>query len=74
MTDRLLSRCLWMIVMILIAASALGGLVLLYSGIFSLIVRQFENGVAATCAGLGLALICYLLCKHSEDLMDRRLG
>ena len=52
-------------------------LVILIAGlqsIRSLIVRQFENGVAATCAGLGLALICYLLCKHSEDLMDRRLG
>jgi len=62
-----------MIIMSLIAASAFGGLVLLYTGIFSLIVRQFETGVAATCGGLGLAFICYLLCKHSEDLMDRRL-
>ena len=74
MTDRFLARCMWMMVMALIAGSAFGGLVLLYSGIFSIIVRQFETGVASTCGGMGLALICYLLCKHSEDLMDRRLN
>jgi hypothetical protein len=74
MTDRLLSRCLWLIVMTLIVAAAFGALVLIYAGIFNLITRQIESGVASTVAGLFLGAICYVLCKNSEDLMDRRLG
>ena len=74
MTDRLLSRCLWLVVMTLIVATAFGALVMMYSGVFALITRQVEHGVASVFTGLGLAAVCYLLCKHSEDLMDRRLG
>jgi hypothetical protein len=41
MTDRFLSRCLWLMVMSLIAGSAMGSLVLIYSGLFRMIMRQF---------------------------------
>ncbi|HSI32511.1 MAG TPA: hypothetical protein VK986_02890 [Tepidisphaeraceae bacterium] len=74
MTDRLLYRSLWLVVMTLIVATAFGGLVMMYTGAFALITRQVEHGVACVFTGLGLAAVCYLLCKHSEDLMDRRLG
>jgi len=72
MTDRLLSRCLWLVVMFLIAAAAIGSLILIYSGLFKLITRQFEDGGANTGAGVVLAAGCWALCKHSDDLIDRR--
>jgi hypothetical protein len=73
MTDRILSHCLWLIVMCLIGGAAMGGLMLIYSGFFNLITRQFESGGALTGAGLILSTGCWVLCKHSDDLIDRRL-
>jgi hypothetical protein len=72
MTDRLLSRFLWTTIMGLIAASAMGCLVLLYSGLFRLITLQFEAGGVVTGAGILLGVACWLICKHSDDLIDRR--
>ena len=73
MTDRLLARCLWLLIMALIAGSALGSLILMYSGLFSLLGRRFQAGGAVVSAGVVLGMGAWLLCKHSEDLMDRRL-
>jgi hypothetical protein len=73
MTDRLLSRCLWLLIMVLIAGSAMGSLILMYSGLFNLIGRQFQAGGAVVGAGIILGVVAWMLCKHSEDLMDRRL-
>ena len=72
MTDRLLARCLWLLIMVLIAGSAMGSLVLMYSGLFNLIGRQFQAGSAVAGAGIVLGVVAWMLCKHSEDLMDRR--
>jgi ABC-type Fe3+-siderophore transport system permease subunit len=72
MTDRILSRCLWLIVMSLIAGSAMGSLMLIYSGLFRVIMRQFEVGGVVTGAGVALAAACWALCRHSDDLIDRR--
>ena len=72
MTDRLLFRCLWLIIMSLIAGSAVGSLVLIYSGLSGLIGRQFEDGGALAGAGIVLAAACWALCRHSDDLIDRR--
>ena len=72
MTDRLLSRCLWLLIMILIASSAMGSLVLMYSGLFNLINQRFQAGSATASAGVMLGVGAWMLCKHSEDLMDRR--
>lgn len=71
MTDRILSRCLWLVIMGLIAASALGGLVLMYSGLFKLITQQFDVGTMIALSGVALGLGCWFLCKHSDDLIDR---
>jgi hypothetical protein len=71
-TDRILSRCLWLLVMSLIAGSAMGSLILIYSGLFRVIMRQFEAGGVVTVAGVALAAACWALCRHSDDLMDRR--
>jgi hypothetical protein len=72
MTDRILSRCLWLVIMSMIASSALGGLILMYSGLFRLITRQFESGGIISFAGIALAAGCWVLCKYSDDLIDRR--
>jgi hypothetical protein len=72
MTDRILSRCLWLIIMSLIAGSAIGSLILIYSGLFRLIMRQFDMGAMVVGAGTALAAGCWALCRHSDDLIDRR--
>jgi hypothetical protein len=72
MTDRILSRCLWLSVMGLIGGSAMGSLILIYSGLFRLITRQLEVGGIVTASGIALAGACWVLCKHSDDLIDRR--
>ena len=72
MTDRLLARCLWLLIMALIAGAALGSLILMYSGLFTLIGQQFLIGGIAVGSGVVLGVGAWLLCKHSEDLMDRR--
>lgn len=74
MTDRILSRCLWLVIMGLIAGSALGGLVLMYSGLFKLISQQFEAGGVIVAAGVLLGAGCWVLCKHSDDLIDRHFS
>jgi hypothetical protein len=58
--------------MALIAGSALGSLILMYSGLFNLIGQQFLMGGIIVASGIVLAVAAWLLCKHSEDLMDRR--
>jgi hypothetical protein len=72
MTDRLLSHCLWLTIMSLIAGSAMGSLVLIYSGMAGLIGRQFEDGGVLVGSGIILAGACWVLCRHSDDLIDRR--
>jgi len=74
MSDRILSRCLWLVIMGLIAGSALGGLVLMYSGLFKLISQQFEAGGVIAGAGVLLGAGCWILCKHSDDLIDRHFS
>lgn len=73
MTDRVLSRCLWLLIMILIASSAMGSLILMYSGLFNLIGQRFQIGGLVVGAGVVLGVCAWMLCKHSDDLMDRRL-
>ena len=71
MTDRILSRCLWLAIMVLITGSAVAGLMFFYSGLFRLIGGQFEDGGLALGTGLLLAGGCWALCRHSDDLIDR---
>lgn len=72
MTDRILSRCLWTTIMGLIVGSALSSLVLLYSGLFKLITAQYETGGIVSGSGILVGVACWGLCKHSDDLIDRR--
>jgi hypothetical protein len=72
MTDRVLSRCLWLLIMTLIASSAMGSLILMYSGLFNLIGQHFQIGGLVVSAGIVLGVAAWMLCKHSDDLMDRR--
>ena len=71
MADRILSKCLWLSIMLLISGSAVGGLMLFYSGLFRLIGGQFEAGGMALGLGSLLAGACWALCRHSDDLIDR---
>jgi hypothetical protein len=72
MSERLVYRFLWLTVFGLIVASAMGCLIFLYSGIFKLITQQFA--AAGTVLGLGILLgvACWVLCRHCDDLIDRR--
>ena len=72
MSDRVLSRSLWLVVMCLITASAMGSLVMLYSGLFKLITHQFESGGTVIGVGILFGVGCWVLCKHCDDLVDRR--
>lgn len=69
----MLARCLWLMIMGLIAGSAMGTLVLIYSGLFRIITRQFEAGGMVLGAGMLLGVACWAMCKHSDDLIDRRM-
>ena len=71
MADRFLARCLWAVIMGLIAASAVAALVLLYSGLFHLISRNLESATLALGTGSLLLGGCWALCRHSDDLIDR---
>jgi hypothetical protein len=72
MSERLVFRFLWLIVMGLIVSSAMVCLIGLYSGVLKLITQQFESAGTA----LGLAALsgvtCWVLCRHCDDLIDRR--
>jgi hypothetical protein len=71
MSDRILARFLWLVIMSMIAVTALGGLLLIYTGLFRLIGRDLESGSFAFGSGLLLAGGCWALCCHSDDLIDR---
>jgi hypothetical protein len=71
MRDRLLSRCLWLVIMSMIAGSAIGGILLIYAGLFKLIISQFEQAGFLVGWGLILAGACWVLCRHCDDLIDR---
>ena len=58
--------------MTLIATSAVACLITLYSGLFELIAAQYDKGGLHLGAGMLLGVTCWLLCKHSDDLIDRR--
>ena len=57
--------------MCLIAGSAVGGLLLLYAGLFGFLGGQFQRGGFALGMGSLLAGGCWALCRHSDDLIDR---
>ena len=71
MTDRILTRCTWMVVMGLIAGSAIASLMTLYAGLSRLITGHFAEGGAFLGVGAIVGAGCYVLCKHSDDLIDR---
>jgi hypothetical protein len=50
----------------------MGSLVLIYSGLSGLIGRQFEDGGVLVGSGMVLGAACWVLCRHSDDLIDRR--
>ena len=70
MMDRLLSRALNYSVMGLIVSSALGALLLGYNGLFRAVTGRFEEGIVALAVGLGLAVLCFMLCRHRHELAD----
>jgi len=71
MTDRLLTRCTWLVIMTLIAGSAIASLMLLYTGLSRLIGLQFTAGLGLLGGGMLSGVGCYILCKNSDDLIDR---
>jgi len=70
MMDRFLSRTLNFAVMGLIVASALGALLLGYHGLYRFVTSRAEDGVGAVVVGIGLAVLCFVLCRHRHELAD----
>ena len=70
MMDRLLARTLNVTVMTLIVASAVGALLLSYRGLLRLLGSRPEDGVGAVVAGIGLAAVCVMLCRHRHEIAD----
>ena len=70
MMDRFLARTLNFTVMSLIVASAVGALLLGYRGLLRVFSSRPEEGVGAMVAGVGLAAVCIMLCRHRHELAD----
>ena len=71
MMDRIVNGALWVLVMALIAISAMGALLLSYRGLFDLCAQRISTGTAELCAGTFIGVASYLLARHANDLMDR---
>ena len=70
MMDRFLARTLNVTVMTLIVASAVGALLLGYRGLLRLLGSRPGDGVGAVVAGIGLASVCFMLCRHRHEIAD----
>ena len=70
MMDRLLARALSITVMSLIVAAAIGALLLGYRGLFQIVSSRPGDGVGPLAAGVGLAVVCFVLCRHRHELAD----
>jgi hypothetical protein len=71
MIDRMIQRAMWLTVMGLIAAAAIGALILCYRGIYELCSRNLAVAAALIAPGVGLAIGSYLMARCGNDLMDR---
>ena len=69
--DRLLSRLLRGVVILLITVTAGATLFLLYSGLISLCGGDISPAAAMLGASSITSIGCYALCRHGNDLMDR---
>ncbi len=69
--DRLLSRLLRGVIILLITVAAGAALFLLYSGLIALCSGRFSPAVAMLGASAIASAACYGLCRHGNDLMDR---
>ena len=70
MMDRLLARTLSLTVMTLIVASAVGALLFGYRGLLRVLGSRPEEGVGAVAIGVGMAAVCFMLCRHRHELAD----
>ena len=70
MLDRLLARSLNFAVLGLIVSSAVGALLLCYRGLFRVVSKRPEEGVVVIALGVGLAIVCLMLCRHRHELAD----
>jgi len=70
MMDRLLARALSLTVMTLIVTSAIGALLLGYRGLLRVLGSRPGDGVGALVVGVGLAALCFVLCRHRHEIAD----
>jgi len=69
MTDRLLARVWWFLIMSLIALTASGAMLLGYRGVFSSVSGAYVPALIQLISAAPLGIACWFLCKHRTDLV-----
>ena len=71
MFDRLLNSALWLVIMGMISLASAFSLILAYRGTLNLCIGKYPSGAMAILVGTLLGAASFLLCRHSNDLIDR---
>jgi hypothetical protein len=68
---RVLNSLLWSAVMSMVIACGAGSMYAAYQAVMSTIAGRSGEAGSTGCIGVGLGVGCYLLCRYSNDLIDR---
>jgi hypothetical protein len=69
MTDRFVINTWWILILTLVAATAIGSIMTGYFGLFALVAAHWTGGLSLTIASAILGGAAYLLCRYREDLV-----
>jgi hypothetical protein len=69
MTDRLLSRCWWLVTMTLIAGTGMTALLTAYRGLFAAFAGGFAQAGTDLVICLPFAAAAFMLARHRVDLV-----
>lgn len=69
MTDKLVIKTWWILILSLVAGTAIGSIMLAYRSLFELVAAHWAGGISELSAAVLLAGSAYLLCQYREDLV-----